>query len=87
MDTMEIEAILLGKLNPEARTMALEGAEALTLYLQEIECNMQALNVQVALLRKALTDRKELLHETHSERPGSAEPTSGDPRGGDAADR
>ena len=87
MDIMEIERILLGKLSPEARTMALEGVEALTLYLKEIECNMQALNEQVALLQKALTDRKELLHETHSEGPGSAEPTGGDPKGGDAADR
>jgi len=85
---MEIERILLGKLSPEARTMALEGAEALTLYLKEIECNMQALNMQVALLQEALTDRKELLHEIHSERPGSTESTGDDPKGsGDAADR
>ncbi len=74
MDIMEIERILLGKLSPEARTMALEGMEALTLYLKEIESNMQMLDAQVALLQRALTDREELLHETRSERPGSADP-------------
>lgn len=73
MDIMEIERILLGKLSPEARTMALEGMEALTLYLKEIESNMQMLDAQVALLQRALTDREELLHETGSERPGSAD--------------
>ena len=44
---MEIERILLGKLSPEARTMALEGMEALTLYLKEIKSNMQMLDAQV----------------------------------------
>jgi hypothetical protein len=74
----EIERILPIKSGPEARLMSLEGAETLTLNLKEIGCKMAALNEQITLLQKALTERKELRREIYSERSELAEST-GDP--------
>jgi hypothetical protein len=52
------------KLDSTGRRMSLEGAEALELYLAQIEHNLAALTEQMALLQTACAEREELLRKT-----------------------
>jgi hypothetical protein len=52
------------KLDPTGRRMSLEGAEALEMYLNQIEHNLATLAEQMALLQTACAEREELLRKT-----------------------
>jgi hypothetical protein len=52
--------------NRYKRPMALDGKEALDLYLAKIGANADALKAQAALLQAALQERLDLLHELQS---------------------
>jgi hypothetical protein len=60
---MKTEGMLSLKPVPQSQGMSLGGAEAMELYLAEIERNLAALRGEVVELKSALAERSELLEK------------------------
>jgi hypothetical protein len=73
-----------GESAPSRRTALLSGADAVELYVAEIDRNLEAIDAQVALLRAAFIERKRLLRDICSvqdkpedEIPGARQESTG----------